>query len=104
MADEKHGNEGVSERRPLFPLGVMMATPGALDAMAAAGVNPRDLLHRHLCGDWGDLDQEDVAANNRAVAEGFRLLSCYHLPHGVHIWIITEADRSSTTILLPSDY
>ncbi len=61
-------------------------------------------LSRHLTGDWGDLDAEDVAGNEVSLREGFRLLSAYHLPDGTRIWIITEADRSVTTLLLPDEY
>ena len=61
-------------------------------------------LSRHLNGDWGDVDEADKAANNRALRYGDRLLSSYHTPDGIRFWIITEADRSCTTILLPDDY
>lgn len=63
-----------------------------------------DGLARHAAGDWGDLCGEDRAANDRAVAVGARILSAYHTPEGVKLWIITEADRSATTILLPEEY
>lgn len=87
-----------------FGLGRLLATPGAIDALAKAGVQPSDLLRRHSAGDWGDLGQEDDAANDFAVLEGSRILSAYTVGDGVRIWIITEADRSATTILLPSEY
>ena len=61
-------------------------------------------LSRHLNGDWGDVDEADKAANNRALRYGDRLLSVYHTPDGTRFWIITEADRSCTTVLLPDDY
>ena len=61
-------------------------------------------LARHVVGDWGDLDEDDRAENELSIREGFRLLSAYHLRDGTRIWIITEADRSSTTVLLPSEY
>src|SRR4051812_5912161 len=82
----------ISSRR--FPLGRVVATPGALAALLAAGVEPLSLILRHARGDWGELDDEDRAANERAFAQGSRLLSNYPLQGGVRIWIITEADRS----------
>ncbi len=65
---------------------------------------PLRLLARHAVGDWGDITEEDRRENERAVAAGCRLLSAYTLRDGTRIWIITEADRSSTTILLPGEY
>ncbi|MFD2112545.1 hypothetical protein [Thiorhodococcus fuscus] len=62
------------------------------------------LLQRHVQGDWGDLTTEDFEANRLALREGFRLLSSYRISDGVKVWIITEADRSVTTVLLPEDY
>lgn len=87
---------------PLFPLGVVGATPGALADLTAK--ERRDALDRHGRGDWGDTGPEDWAENELSLKEGFRLLSVYHSPNGVKFWVITEADRSSTTILLPSEY
>ena len=89
---------------PRVRLGKIVATPGAVHALFAAGQTPAPFLRRHLAGDWGDLDAEDSAENERPVAEGFRLLSAYKLADGTKIWIITEADRSSTCILLPEEY
>jgi hypothetical protein len=87
-----------------FPLGQILATPGALEALQAAGQEPAVLLARHSVGDWGDLDEEDKQENELSLKQGFRLLSAYHLTTGVKVWIITEADRSASTILLPSEY
>ena len=95
---------GASEGGPLFPLGRTVATPGALDALDLAGVAPHALLDRHARGDWGELGEDDRRANGQALSIGERLLSAYALPDGVRVWIITEADRSATTLLLPSDY
>src|SRR3954467_12422463 len=87
-----------------FPLGQTVATPGALEALEEAGENPVALLNRHATGDWGELDEHDRLENERSLAEGYRLLSTYILSTGVKIWIITGADRSVTTLLLPSEY
>ena len=89
---------------PRFRLGQIVATPGALDALLMAGQSPGPFLRRHVTGDWGDLDEEDRKENEWSVSEGFRLLSAYTLSSGVRIWIITEADHSSTCILLPAEY
>lgn len=85
---------------PLFPLGQVFITPGAL----AVDIDFSLYLHRHQSGDWGDLDREDRAENNFSLKTGLRVLSAYHTSAGVKFWIITEADRSATTILLPSEY
>lgn len=85
-------------------LGRLLATPGALEACAISGENPLRFIVRHAQGDWGDLSQEDIRANERAVEDGSRLLSAYHLKTGQKIWVITEADRSATTLLLPEEY
>lgn len=87
-----------------FPLGQVVATPAALKAIAAAGQTPDEFLKRHHAGDWGDVDAHDRAENDRALTQGFRLLSTYRTATGVTIWIITEADRLATTILLPDEY
>lgn len=89
---------------PLFPLGQVVATPGALALVERLGINLFTLLHRHEHGDWGDLPHEDIAANNSAVAYGGRIFSGYTLAGGERIWIITEHDRSVTTALLPEEY
>ena len=87
-----------------FPLGKIVATPGALDALAAAGNNPLAYIRRHVTGDWGDLETEDANENEYSVARFLRILSSYHLDDGTRLWIITEADRSATTLLLPEEY
>jgi hypothetical protein len=86
----------------LFNPGNIVATPGALD-LADQGIDLRSYLTRHLQGDWGDLCAEDKAENNCSLRLGFRLLSAYETPCG-KLWIITEADRSATTFLLPEEY
>lgn len=96
-----------------FPLGQIVSTPGALDLMERYHVNPLLLLGRHLAGDWGDVCQDDAQANQDALENGARLFSVYQLPSPVgmedalapaKVWIITEADRSTTTLLLPEEY
>ena len=89
---------------PKFPLGRVVATPGALRAITEAGNSPQEFLDRHIAGDWGDLDDEDLKENEFSVANGFRILSAYRLRDGIKIWVITEADRSATTFLLPEEY
>ena len=88
----------------LFPLGRILATPGALQAFERAACDPVGVLARHVTGDWGDLDAEDRSANDDAVRTGARILSAYRLPTGERVWVITEADRSATTVLLPEEY
>lgn len=93
------------ENIELFKLGKVCATPGAIEAFDRAEVSPDWFIAKHHDGDWGDLSNEDIAENELSLKEGFRLLSTYTLPRtGVKIWIITEADRSVTTILLPEEY
>ncbi|HEY4360366.1 MAG TPA: hypothetical protein VGN17_05340 [Bryobacteraceae bacterium] len=89
---------------PRFPLGHLVATPGALRALAETNQTPQQFVNRHANGDWGDLDEADRNENELSVAKGFRILSAYQLQDGTKIWIITEADRSSTCILLPEEY
>jgi len=87
-----------------FELGRVVATPGALDALRRTHSGAWTYLRRHVVGDWGDLDTADMAENELSLVAGFRLLSGYSLPDGTRIWIITEADRSCTTLLLPEEY
>jgi hypothetical protein len=89
--------------RILFHPGHIVATPAALDALALAGADVLDLLGRHLIGDWGDLSEADRRENQLSLQHGWRLLSSYMLTTGAKVWVITEADRSSTTILLPDE-
>jgi hypothetical protein len=90
--------------QPKFRPGQLVATPGALDALKEAAVAILPYVSRHLEGDWGAVSPEDAAENELSLREGFRLLSAYRLPTGCKIWLITEADRSATTILLPEEY
>lgn len=86
----------------LFGLGRIVATPGALEVLAPD--EAVSLLRRHQEGDWGQVDAHDWRANNRALKDGTRILSAYVCARGERVWIISEADRSSTTILRPSEY
>ena len=95
--------------QPVFPLGRVLATPGALEALRQSGQAPTDFLNRHARGDWGDLSEEDRQLNEEALIDGSRILSAYHTSNGVKLWIITEAAddrgvRAATTILLPDEY
>jgi hypothetical protein len=90
---------------PLFLPGQIASTPGALEALnLASRHSPGEYLRRHLRGDWGIVDAEDWATNNRAVREGTRFVSAYQLETGQRLWLITEADRRVTTFLLPEEY
>jgi hypothetical protein len=88
----------------LFHPGRIVSTPGALEAFREAGELPWTYLIRHLLGDFGDLDPEDVQENVKALELNLRILSAYHLRNGTKIWCVTEHDRSVTTFLLPSEY
>jgi hypothetical protein len=90
---------------PLFSLGRVVATPAVLALLAGAGENSTELLARHQNGDWGVVSPADAKENDFSVKHGFRILSSYAVGRaGERVWIITEADRSSTCILLPEDY
>lgn len=89
--------------KPLFDLGQLVATPGALSFMEKNEINSLILLGRHITGDWGDLCDEDTEQNNLALNLGGPLMSVYKFDQG-DVWIITEHDRSATTFLLPSEY
>ncbi len=94
-----------TKKQPLFSLGQIVATPGALAALEKTGQQPQEFLSRHVRGEWGsDLCEEDRRENEVSLERGFRLLSSYRTNAGDKIWIITEADRSSTSILLPEEY
>lgn len=87
-----------------FPLGRTVITRGALDALIDAGQSALEFFRRHQSGDWGDVCKEDKQENEYSLAHDFRILSAYRTKAGVKLWVITEADRSATTILLPSEY
>lgn len=89
--------------RPLFVLGRIVATPAVLKHFADHGILPDPYIRRHVRGDWGEVPAEDALENDFSVANGLRLLSAYEIC-GKRVWIITEADRSATTVLFPSEY
>jgi hypothetical protein len=94
----------MSETAETLSLGQVVVTPGARRALRVAQELFLPYLLRHTRGDWGDVSVEDAAANDAACADGERLLSAYTLRDGTKLWIITEADRSSTCLLLPEEY
>lgn len=102
LARVRGGSMETAERESLFELGRVVSTSHALNTLNRADIY--ESLRRHTLGDWGDLDEEDKRANDMALCTGERLLSAYRDREGVVFWIITEADRSVTTVLLPSDY
>ncbi len=87
-----------------FPLGKVVATPGALQTLAQSSQTPDEFLSRHVTGDWGEVSKGDWQLNDQALIDGSRLFSSYTTTKGVKIWIVTEADRSSTCLLLPEEY
>ena len=87
-----------------FSLGQVVATPGALDLLDRTATNAAELLQRHQSGDWGSVPPEDAALNDYSVTHEGRLLSSYRLNDSERLWIITEWDRSVTTLLLPDEY
>lgn len=91
-------------RAPMFALGRLMATPAALQALADAGRTAADFIGRHVRGDWSEMSVEDAATNTVAVFEGSRILSSFALDAEQRVWVITEADRNLTTVLLSTEY
>jgi hypothetical protein len=94
---------------PKFPLGQVVATPGAIEAMEEAGQTPDFFLDQHVAGNWGIVNEEDGALNDQALIDGSRILSAYRTLKGVKLWVITEAtddngQRGATTFLLPEEY
>ena len=87
-----------------FSLGQTYITPGAEEALQIAGQTAIEFLRRHMSCDWGELSDDDVQENEFSLREGFRVLSAYRTAKGQKLWIITEADRSATTVLLPAEY
>ncbi len=89
---------------PLFSAGRIVATPGALALLEQTNKSPLEFLSRHLRGDWGDLCAEDKTENELSLKHGYRLMSSYQVADTEKLWIITEGDRSVTTLLLPAEY
>jgi hypothetical protein len=100
----------IDMKKPLFSLGQVVATPGAISALEEAGQSPWQFISAHAQGQWGDeLSEEDKELNNAALVDGSRILSAYRTRLGVKLWVITEAtddegQRAATTILLPDEY
>jgi hypothetical protein len=101
---QPHSNTNEAASRARFALGQTVITPGAAEALEIAGQTAAEFLRRHMAGDWGELLDHDVKENEFSLEQGFRLLSRYETTKGERLWIITEADRSATTILLPIEY
>jgi hypothetical protein len=91
-------------QNPLFHLGDVVATPQSICVLSESGISVQSLLQRHATGDWGDVCEEDRVTNDDALKHGDRLLSSYIISEDIKVWVITEYDRSVTTILLPSEY
>ena len=107
MAVQHSPTPSLPHQRPdfsLFPLGQIVATPGAIDLLRSMALSPLNFVTRHALGDWGQIDDQDRQANRAALHSGSRLLSSYQLGREHKLWIITEADRSATTLLLPQEY
>lgn len=96
-------NTGAPSVSPRFALGQVVATPAVLEHLERNGINASEYLNRHVRGDWGEVPPDDAAENEFAVTRRLRLLSSYTIA-GERVWIITEADRSSTCLLYPSEY
>jgi hypothetical protein len=105
LGGDKSGPGKPAASRTSLPLGRLVATPGALDLMERHRLSPFALLERHRAGDWSDVDAEDAQENALSLKYGLRVMSSYRYgPAQEAIWVITEADRSVTTLLLPSEY
>jgi hypothetical protein len=87
-----------------FELGQLVATPGAIQALSRNGIDNSQYVNRHQAGDWGDVSEDDAQENEYALSQDLRVLSAYTLEDGTRLWIITEGDRSATTILVPEEY
>lgn len=107
QTDSSTTRPGTSRRAKFaqFALGQTFITPGAQEALQIAGQTELEFLRRHMSGDWGsELSEEDIQENELSLKKGHRLLSAYRTDKGQKLWIITEADRSATTLLLPDEY
>lgn len=88
----------------LFPLGALVITPAAAEALQGVGVEPLQLIRRHVQGDFSDMSEDDQTSNREAIGQFERIFTAYNAAPGLRVWVITEADRSATTVLLPGDY
>lgn len=104
MADTADFESKHENTEPLFSMGHLGATPGAISALLSRGLNPNEFLSRHVAGDWREMEAEDQETNQRALRVGARVFSAYKFGENKKLWVITEADRSSTLILLPNEY
>ena len=102
--EESSSLSPVRVRAILFQLGKIVATPGAIELLSRHSLSPMTFIERHVSGDGGCLCPEDVLENRRAVKYGSRVFSSYEIAGGERLWIVSEADRSVTTLLLPSEY
>jgi len=93
-----------TQNKVLFDLGQTVMTIGAKEALQQANQTANEFLARHQNGDWGLVCEDDAKENELSVKEGFRILSAYKTSQGEKIWVISEANRESTTVLLPSEY
>lgn len=96
-------NSSKSRNIPLFALGQIVATPAVLAHLNEHRIHPDTYIRRHQCGDWGNVPSEDAGENDFSVLNGLRVLSSYEIA-AERVWIITEADRSVTTLLMPNEY
>ena len=103
LSENADSTESPTLKLPLFRLGQIVATPGVLKLLKQYSVSAWPYIERHVSGDWGNAPPEDARENELSVQKGFRVLSAYDIA-GQRIWIITESDRSATTLLLPSEY
>ncbi len=94
----------IIQNKVLFPLGEIYLTIGVQEALEESNQMPNEFLAKHQSGNWGLVCEDDKKENELSVKEGFRILSAYKTDRDVKIWVITEADRRSTTILLPTEY
>ena len=90
--------------KPKFELGQLVATPDAIQALSRNGTDDSQYVRRHQAGDWGDVSEDDAQANEYALTQDLPIVSAYALKDGTRLWIITEGDRSATTVLLPEEY
>jgi hypothetical protein len=104
MSQQQYVYEPGELKMPALPLGELVITPKAEQALEESGQSPAIFLHMYLTGNWGDCREDEWKVNDEALANGGRVQGVYHTANGKEIWIITEANRSATTILTPQEY